>query len=193
MAITIKSCKKTTELHCQYSSQTSAQTCYVELDLAAHTLHASYDAEIGNAVPLSVWHGHDRRYPIPCLTADAANKLMGEILPLAERVLAGYESIWDGNNNVARLSDDADEAEREINALCEHDRFDEHEQVQAWDAGDWFADGTPDANGDITHETTDEQITAIAKKLEAELDSNVVVRGIENYLTRLRDEMVAVE
>ena len=91
------------KLHHQYPGQTSPQPCYVELDCEAENLSADWNGELGNAVPLSVWHGHTRRWAIPALQAQAANSLLDEIAPLAQRVIDGYTSEWDGNNHVAGL------------------------------------------------------------------------------------------
>lgn len=107
-------------VYLHYPRQTQAQGAYVELDLRNKTLSASHNAEIGNSVPFSVWHGHDRRYGIPnTASGEEINGLMAEIQPLVERVWAGYESVWDGNNHVAQLADDAEKAEREIEHVIE--------------------------------------------------------------------------
>ena len=98
------------ELYHKYPGQSERQDCYLELDLEAETLMCDWNCDIGNAVPMAVWHGMVRRYTIPCLTSAAANALMDEILPIAERIFAGYERVWDGSNNVGRLDEDAADA-----------------------------------------------------------------------------------
>jgi hypothetical protein len=115
---------KGNELHYHYEGQANAQSCYVELDCEQEVLTATYNSEIGNAVPFSFWHGHDQRWCIPCLNAPAANNLLQSIQPIAERVISGYESIWDGNNFIAKFTDDAQAAIEEIGALCSGDNFD---------------------------------------------------------------------
>jgi hypothetical protein len=102
-------------LYHRYPIQQAAQPAHIELNLEDKTLSASYNAEIGNAVPFSVHHGHRRWSGITQFApGKAINDIMDEITPLCERVLAGYESEWDGNNHVARLTEDALEADEEI-------------------------------------------------------------------------------
>ena len=175
-------------LHCNYQGQTERQGCYIELDCQTGLLTATYNAEIGNAIPFSVYHGHDRRWGIPCLIADAANDLLDEISPLAQRVLDGYTSEWDGNNHVARLSDDAQAAEDEIERLIDDLRVDETNGISDADAGEWLTETDPA----ITAQTTDEEIAALAEQAEQDAAyERIVLIDAEGYLTRLRDEMRA--
>ena len=99
------------ELTCRYPRQSDYQDVYIALDLRDGEMWASYDAEIGNAVPLDVWHGHVRRYPIHTRSVQDANRLMREVRRVARRVVAGYEDHWNGSNRVARLSEDAQAAD----------------------------------------------------------------------------------
>lgn len=112
------------ELYFKYFNQINPQDCYVELDCEREELTATYNSEIGNAIPASVFNGHDQRFSIPCLNESSANALLEEILPLAERVVAGYESGRNGNNHVAKFSEDAKKAIEEIEYLCTQDNFD---------------------------------------------------------------------
>jgi hypothetical protein len=192
-------------MHCHYERQTAAQGCYVEIDCKLQTLLCSYNAEIGNAVPFAVYHGHEQRFGIPCLTAGAANDLMAQINPIADRVCAGYESVWNGNNNVARFNDDARAAIDEIEAICA-DIDEEGSTVVEWDAGDylqgvmhrkstdgrdgWYPDATSvtiDEYGTIDHTTTDDQIGEIEQKIEDDIETNVVINGLEKLLRDERD------
>jgi len=172
----------TFDLHCHYRGQTNAQPCYLEIDCEQESMTCDYNAEIGNAVPGAVWHGHVRRYPIPCLLADAANDLMDKALPLAERVLAGYDSVWDGHNHVARLGDDALAAEDALEHLCA-DYGSESERVAEWDAGEWLGGG----DIGITARTTDTQLAEIARQIEFDAESNMVINDLDKYLLMVRD------
>lgn len=175
-------------LHCHYERQTERQGCYIELDCKTGIMAASYNAEIGNAIPFSVYHGHDRRWGIPCLTADAANELMEEIAPLAQRVLDGYESHWDGNNHVAALTDDAQQAETEIEAEIETLRVDEHNGVSEWDAASWLAEW--DRLDIITAKTTDEELNAMEEEADGTAEvENIVLLGTGRWLREKRDEL----
>lgn len=106
-------------LYRHYDGQMAIQDCYIEIDLKAEAMEATYNGEIGNAVPMDVWHGLRRRYEIPCILPATADALMADLLPLAERVQAGHETIWDGSNHVSRLSADAQAASDEIEAICQ--------------------------------------------------------------------------
>ncbi|MFI8944103.1 helix-turn-helix domain-containing protein [Streptomyces syringium] len=205
MSVRIIDCTEPAELYLHYDGQSEAQPAYIELDTQDGTLHADCNAEIGGAVPSSVYHGLHRRYGIPALTADAANRVMQEIAPLAERIIAGTEAEWDGNNTVAVLSDDALAAEEELEAHLglpsqEHGYSDEPNQ--GFDDGDliavWDIDGA--TNGcevdeyDITADTTDDRLDEIEAEILRDLvgcgESGVAVcHGLDDYLRELRDDL----
>jgi predicted transcriptional regulator len=197
--VTIKKIKSNDELHCHFPGQYDRQQCYVELDCTNSILSASYNAEIGGAVPFSVYHGHDQRWDIPCLTADAANSLMEDILPLAERVVAGYESVWDGQNQVAEFDDDARAAIDEINGLCDGVEADECNTISEYDV-DEFLDSTVhthgayvdiDDIGHITAATSDSELESIESKINQmaeSADGNIVFKGsVREWLESVRD------
>ena len=186
--VRISEVRDTCELFAHYDRQTEPQSCYIELDCQTGLLSASYNAEIGNAVPFSVYHGHDRRYSIPCLVADAANALMSEIAPLAQRVLDGYSSHWDGNNHVARLDDDASKADEAIEAMCDNLDPADGETVVGCDASEWLYGW--DRLDEITAGTTDEQIDAMESEITAETDENIYLRGVGQFLRDKRQEAI---
>ncbi|MGW5003284.1 hypothetical protein ACWEP8_37150 [Streptomyces hydrogenans] len=188
-----------TELHLQYAGQTKPQPAYLELDLQTGRLYADTDSEVGGAYPFSVHYGFDRRYGIPALTGQAADRLMQEIRPLAQRILNDWEEIWDGNNMVARLGKDAAEAEEEIEAIVS--RYGNEYEVDAADLiAVWDLDGATNGDEaseyDITPDTTDERLDEIAREIRSDLagcDSSgrsvdtVVVVGLDTHLRELRD------
>lgn len=189
-----------TALYHRYPGQASPQDARVSLDCASGALTAETDPEIGNAVPVRQWHGHIRCWSIPALTADAANELLEEIEPLAQRVCDGYASRWDGSNHVADFDDDATAAIEEIAALCERAKADAAEGVGAlktWDADAWFG-GIGSAARQartlgITAATTDDELAAIeAREEESALASGECdeIDGIRKHLEWLRSEMV---
>jgi hypothetical protein len=174
-------------LYARYQGQSERQDCYLELDIRTGAFSADYNGEIGNAVPFPVWHGLIRRYTIPCLRAAVANRLMVEVAPLAQAVLDGAGAEWDGHNTVARLSNDAQSAEQEIEAIIERHEWSD-DTVQVWDAADWFGGlGGSDAQRaemGITSSTTDEELQAI---IDAERDRVDVLHGGLKHLRDLRD------
>ena len=172
------------ELHRHYPGQYEAQGCYVYIACASRVLGATYDANVGNGELFEIHYGHVRRYDIPCLTGIAANDLLERLAPLAERVCAGYASEWDGNNHVARLTDDALAAEAEIESLCHHDNFDdEYDVIREYEPAEWF-----DGDALECKAKTDDELQAMADGIESGLDDNVVIHGLLDYLKRRRDE-----
>lgn len=205
MSIRIIECTDPTELYRHYDGQSEPQPAYIELDTQDGSLHADYNAEIGNAIPFSVYHGLHRRYGIPILTGDAANRVMEEIAPLAERIVAGTEVEWDGNNNVAVLTADALAAEEELEAhlgLPSQDYgyqdgpnqgFDESDLVGVWDI-DAATNGCEVDEYDITADTTDDRLDEIEQNILADLascdgGSVAVCHGLDEYLRNLRNEL----
>jgi hypothetical protein len=180
-------------LYCRYQGQTSPQPCYVELDCEDDTLTAAYNGEIGNAVPITVWHNRCLRWPIPALREGAALELLTELLPICERIVAGYESVWDGSNHVGKYTDAAEDAASEAHDLC-RDAFDDTDtHLQVWEAGDWLAGlGTRALQAEqlgITATMSDAELELKTKKLEEEAGDDGIdeVEGLESYLSELRD------
>ncbi len=184
-------------LYRRYHNESSPQGCYIELDLREGTLSADYDSEIGGAVPVAVYYGFDRRYGIPALTGSAADDLMRRIAPMADRILADWEEIWNGSNHVARLGDDAQDAEDELTAEIGYDPeygyTDPAELVTVWDV-DGACNGSEVEDYGITADTTDERLDEIEEIIRKDLaevsDSPVVVLdGVAEYLRDKRLEL----
>lgn len=186
-------------LYHRYSDETEPQGCYIALDLEDGRMWASYHAESGNAEPEEVHHDRVLRFYLSdVLHGPTANELMAEIEPLAQIILDDSEIIWDGNNYVGRLGDEAQTAAYEIEQVCSREYGDE-ERVIAYDADEWYSHDSDEAVTErlgITADTTDEQIAdlAEAEEEEANRQSNygfVLLTGVEDYLTRIRDELRA--
>lgn len=138
--VTISPCGGVDALLCVYPRQVDPQSCYIWLDVQTGSASATYNAEVGNAVPARQYHGLVRTFGIPLLRGDTCNALLEELRPLLQRVLDGAEVVWDGNNHVGRLSEDAQAAEIEIEAQCEALDSDLH-----WaSADDWMYEAKRD-------------------------------------------------
>lgn len=187
-----------------YDGQSERQPCHIELDLANGTLLADYNANIGSGVPATMYHGIDRWYRIPCLTAEAANRVMVEIAPLADRILADSEVEWDGNNHVGVLGEDGKAAEEELEehlglptegnlyAREPGQGFDVSDLVDIWDISG-ATNGCEVSEYDITADTTDERLDEIEAEILKDLSgpSGVTVcHGLSSYLRELRDDLV---
>ncbi len=96
----------------QYQGQCFPQPAYLELDpmLAGETvLTADYSGEIGNGVPMSVWHNLILRFGIPSqVTRKALNALKKDekLIAMLEQLRDDYDQVWDGNNYVGKFDTD---------------------------------------------------------------------------------------
>lgn len=172
------------DLYCKYQGQTRPQPCHIQLDLESGELSAGYNPEIGNAVPMGVFHGIVRRWAIPALKADVVNDLLGRLAPDLQALLDDESTkvYWDGSNRRGRCDDE------HIWEMLDRREWYPEDQVQVWDAGDWYGGlGGPEAQREqlgITSATTDEELQAI---VDGE-DVDVLEGGLE-YLQGLRDEI----
>lgn len=186
------------ELFNQYPGEFEQQPCVLILDLSDGELTASYKGEIGNGQPASVYHGRTVWIDIPCLTAAAANELMEQAKPLAQRILDGSEIVWNGNNHVGEQNEDAAGALEELAALCHAENFDGAQLVSGWSTADWFSEGDEStiSSLDITADTTDDELKAkSAEQVEiattASADVGYGVLDLDDtviYLRYLRDQ-----
>lgn len=178
------------DMYCQFGGQYEAQDCYVWIDPGAREMGAEYNAEIGNAVPMPVWHHLMLRFSIPVLTADAANSLLEELEPLARRICDGFETEWDGSNWVGEYDNDAEAASAEIERICQETLGDYDSHVQVWEAAEWFSDGMRDAakTFGVTASTTDDELAEICDTaLTAAHGEGVhVLRRLEQYFDDVR-------
>jgi hypothetical protein len=117
--ITIIPCTGEYPLYQMYPHQCNPQDAYIQLDPDARELSADWNAEIDNSIPMSVYHVRKFRYSVSqYLHTSEVIALMDDIKPLALRVCDGYNSEWDGHNNVGILTDDATEAHEQIDVIC---------------------------------------------------------------------------
>jgi len=135
--LTISHVRSPADLLDVYPGQDAPQEAFIALDLWRGRMYAATDSEIGNAVPMDVWHGIVRRYSIGPILADAVNAMMDTITVHAQTVLDHAEIVWDGNNNVGQLHCPAAAAEREIERLI--DTLDPvYDGIHWEDAADWL-------------------------------------------------------
>lgn len=169
-------------LYQHYQGQTQAQPAYVELEEDG-TVNASYDPEIGGAVPMTVWHGRDRRYPVSnSISMDGLKALLAYITPLLQRVHDGLSIEWDGSNIVGRLTEAAENAEAKISRICESDEWD---TVDIMDAGEWLYPSIARDHDHsrvkigsdivITRYTGERRLEQLARKLEREAEADGIL------------------
>lgn len=184
------------DLHVHYSGQHQPQPCYVELDCDTGELSVGTSTIIGSGMPMRVYHRRDLHWKIRCLKPHAADALLESLEELAQRVVDGYECVFDGHNHVGRFSEDAGEAIEEINALCEQSGEHEADVVSVWDAADWYgALGSVESQArhiGITHASTDAELAELATREEGVADADgVTVNGIAKHLNFLREELLS--
>ena len=96
----------------QYQGQCFPQPAYLELDpmLAGEiVLTADYSGEIGNGVPMSVWHNLILRIGIPSqVTLKALNTLKKDkdFNSMLEQLREDYDQVWNGSNYVGKFDTD---------------------------------------------------------------------------------------
>src|SRR5690606_41699774 len=132
-------------------------------------------------------------YDIPLLTADAVNRLMEKIAPLAEQMCDDWsEEIGRGGRAEAVLGADGRAAEDELVATLPGDEdVDPADLVDVWDAAALFGGNEVDEYG-ITADTSDQQLEQIATHMLDEIRHNsasgvVVAPGRQEDLRDLRD------
>lgn len=138
MAITLKIDSLRDEvapLYLKYDREINPQGAYIEIDEDGEVT-ASSNAEIGNGIPNFVWHGRTRRIPCPygVVGSSLADYLEGdEGKELLERIHVGHTVEWDGNNHVGSVTEDAQEAERELERALQ-----ELPQATIYTAEEWI-------------------------------------------------------
>lgn len=179
-SVTIKTVSNLDEIFCKYEGQMQPQPMHIDFDLRTGTLSAGYDPEIGGFMPVVVYKGIVKRFSMAHVKVDTINRLMFDIVSsgLARRVMSG-------------CTDDAQEAIDEISDMC-HDVMGD---LDVWDASDWLSTivfyapkhVTLDGYGDITVDTTDDEIFKMASKIEKDAaDDGTILTGTIHYLRSLR-------
>jgi len=114
-------------VYCKYPQQYNAQPAFITLDLEDGDIDADYTSEIGNAIPGRVWHGIVLRFGIsPESTADQIEKIINDNAEAFQQILDGADVVWDGNNNVGKLNEEAQAVYDRLNDYgngfcCDHE------------------------------------------------------------------------
>jgi hypothetical protein len=143
-------------------------------------------------VPMEEWHGCTLTWMImsgPGVLDVAALRQdlegPGELHGLMRRVAAGHEVIWDGNNHIGILDEDAAQARRELDHHFETVSYSTGREV--WDAGEWLQDSEIEG---LTSTSTDEQLDSLVESLERWAESEgVILLDMESALRQRREEL----
>ena len=168
-----------------------AMSPYLELDLEDERTPLYLGTVYGiDGAPESVWHGRRRRYWLPNnvnaeeLTTDINAGVFDELF---QRILDGSEVVWDGDNYVGRLNEDARKAEEELEE--ELDGYAD-ESIGLYEAGDWLQDSSDEDLG-VTAASTDDELAKKARELEEEARAEgTVVVWIEDHLKERREALM---
>lgn len=190
--VRISEVKEKTELYCHYDGQYEAQQVFIELDPSEGSVTMRHSELIGGGLSIATANGLIREYAVRGIpTAERANEIMEELLPLFERVCTGFESRWDGSNWVGQLSADAEEAEEEINSFLNalQEGHIEEGYIEEHDVDDWLQ-SIDDKELGIAGDSSDEKLREIASATEDDADAlGVVLRGdLMEYLQRRREK-----
>lgn len=174
-------------LYDRYRGQSEPQPAHLEINTETGVAVFETSGEIGNGVPMRVWHGIDRRVSCSCyLTGAQLVAASAYLLPLVQTVYDETDTDWDGSNMVGTITDAGQEALDEIEQYL--DGIDG--EVQVRDAGEWHADA---AREHLTAAATDAEIAALAAEWESDaLAEGIFLEGdLVDYLTEVRDELAA--
>lgn len=126
-------------LYHKYPRQCGPQPALIELDCRGEgRLSAGWVAE-RNATSMYVWHRMAVEWSIsPSMSRGSILELFDseEFLACCDRILAGFETRYDGNNYVGVYDEDAQIAIEEISDLID-DAVDAVD-AQVWDAEEWL-------------------------------------------------------
>jgi hypothetical protein len=129
-------------LYCQYQGQHNPQPAYVTLDLDNGEINADYSGEIGNGMPMSVWNGVVRRYPIHnLLNASQIQEILEENLEAFQKIVDNSSVEWDGSNWIGKVNQQAHDIEGVFEDGLGYDRDTDNVVVMI---GDWLTSGGKD-------------------------------------------------
>lgn len=140
-----------------------------DLTLTATERHSSE----ATSMLMREWHRRDVVFEIKLSQGtavvadpDAIADLAGRLAPLAARVRAGHTVDWDGSNMVGTLTPDAQDAADQISWIMDSEPRWTNDEAEVWNAGEWVYDLLR-SEGQLTADTTDDEIEVMAKADEA--------------------------
>ncbi|MCK9592834.1 MAG: hypothetical protein M0Q91_12595 [Methanoregula sp.] len=167
---------------------------YLSIDWEEETVDVITKYRDGSTAA-DVWHGLRTLIDLPgSVNARTLKSCIDDIMPHIEEISKGFESVWNGHNWVGQFSDEAEEKLRDLENDIERHPWTYFNELDGaagvWDAGDWFQNPVEE----LTSETTDDELQAIAEHYESDAAvDHVVIRGgvdaIERHFRYIRDSM----
>jgi putative transposon-encoded protein len=159
---------------------------HLVIDWASKIISAETRAHILDTQSEYRWRGMEDAYPLPPLV-DAAQLrewVEEEVLPRALPLLEAYQTVWEDVDQFGRFprhEEDKEEFDRWM--LC--DAEPPLHEGGLWSVADWLAGGVEE----VSHETTDAAIEALADRIveEAAAENVVLVGGREAVRAYLLD------
>lgn len=168
--------------------------------------HLIVSAIWDHGTPACEWHGRTRRWYLPALvTSEALSKLLNsrQTLQLLQRVHDGREIVWDANNLVGRLNEDAQEASNELERLFASleercwelfpaEELIEHYALSSiWPAGKSLAEAARDIRAEAMYQgfypgTQAEMEDALLQKLKALTEADEVFAPTAEHALALK-------
>jgi hypothetical protein len=169
-----------------------APRAYIALDTCSGDLWASWDQEIGSAVPADVYYGLTIRWYIPPVLTHVANEMLDLVADDAQRVVDGARHEQDASYNWhGRYTDDADEAIMDIERLL--DGYIDEDNDVLWDA-DWdyiYPAVINEVTADMDDSAVAEWVHAVADNIVADYPTAIVDRDeLIELVTSYRDELI---
>ncbi len=178
-------------LYHQYQGQCNAQGAYIELNPRNGSLKADWNAEIGSAIPMELFHHRLVWFAVdPQSSADSLIELFEDedFLALCQSVVDGYSEEWDGNNTVGKYSDAAQLAFEELERRSNYDNFG-LECISVCDASEYLF-----ANCYLTEFWDNQPLAEAVVSIESGIEPDWDVRGdIEEALIEQARELVEYE
>ena len=153
------------------------------IDWGEGTITAYAAPRIDNSVTAYEWHGHQTTFNLPPHVDASRLREWAEeyVLPHANKIRAGYESVWDGSNHVASFTPEA----RAVLENLQYSLGDSMGQSASclpvldhgglWDVSEWAREALA---GKITADTPDDQLAAMVAELaETAEDEHIVLSG----------------
>ncbi len=127
-------------LYTKYPGQCFPQDTY--LSIGAEKAWWETSGAIGDCMSEEVFHGRVRQVPCaPTLTLEELVAFSEELGPLIETVIEGLDDVWNGNNRVGILTDEAAEALEELAAILNPETH--ADSLEVWEPAEWL-EGTSD-------------------------------------------------
>jgi putative transposon-encoded protein len=164
---------------------------HLVIDWASRIISAETRAHILDTQSEYRWRGMEDAYPLPPLV-DAAQLrewVEEEVLPRALPLLEAYQTVWEDIEQFGRFpghEEDKEEFDRWMSCDAEPPTH----EGGLWSVADWLSGGVEE----VSHETTDAAIEAVADRIVEEAASeNVVLVGgreaVRAYLLDYRQDL----